>query len=909
MNRRARARERWHVFMARARELLTAKRVASELDEELQFHLDQEIAHNIESGMTADEARRTAMNAFGGVQRYRQETREARGFVSLDLLWRDVRYGARRLITAPMYSLGVITTLAVGVGIATALGTLVYGVMLRPLPYVAPDRLVRISIFTPGFGISTTEHSSGTFVYFAERAKSFAQLGATMENDGIAITDGDAPERVTGALVTPNIFEILNTKPAAGRLLRDDDFRMGGDSPVMISYDLWQRRYGGDFNAVGREIELNRRGRKIVGVLPAGFSYPSHDISIYYPELVDAQRAGLSDRYLTVIGRLAPTAEIEQAQSELNALVSRIGERFPELSPSVVLKAGLSARVQTMRDAVVAPVRPELTLLGVMVGALLLIASANVATLSLLRAQRLRAEVAITRTLGASQSSVLQRFVVEGLLVSLLGCALAVPIAVVAIASKFGLQDFQIPRLQEVVFTPTIGAAMLVTSVVIGVSLGLLSTARASGMSPGGLSQSLRVDARTSRGRAWRRAQESLVGVQISLALALLLAAGLMASSLAKLRAVNIGFDATDGSRLIVQLPFRPYPTLQRTAAFHIALVDALRSIPGVTGVAAGMQFPSTPQMLSVRPRVEVITAAGETRQALTTANVVTADFFRTMGIRLVAGREFQRGDLNSSNPGVVLGASLARELFGSEDPIGKELRLVSSQRYPSFRVVGVSNDVYGDRLTEGALKVLYFPLLGELPPGSTETEQRIPFMPAGMHFVIRSTRPLSELAPEFRRAAASIDPRVPVWGVRTLDSIVADTTSRTRLTMLLLALAAVATLLLGAIGLYSVIAYAVAGRAREFAVRLAIGATPDAITKLVLRDGVRVAAAGIVGGMVMALASTTVLRDLVYGVSATEPMMYAAAALVVLLCALGASYSPARRAGNTSPARVLQGE
>lgn len=905
----ARVRESLIVLVSRTRELLSSKRVANELDEEFQFHLDQEIAHNIKSGLSEHDARRAAMNAFGGVQRYRQETREARGFVSLDALLRDIRLSARRLRTAPTYTIGVITTLALGLGIAAGIGALVYGVMLRPLPYENPDQLIRISIYTPGLGISTTENSAGTFVYFAERAKSFSLLGTTMENEGVAITDGDVPERVTAAMVSPSIFTILDTKPAAGRMLRDDDTRAGFDSPIMISYDLWQRRFGGDANIAGKQVELNRNRRTIIGVLPAGFGYPSREAAIYYADKVEATRADLPNRYLTVIGRLAPNVSIEQAQAELNVLVSRIGERYAELTPAVVRTAGFAARVQTVRDAIVEPVRPELTLLGIMVGALLLIACANVATLSLLRAQRLRAEIAITRALGASEGSIVRRFVVEGVLVSLIGCVIAVPIAMIAIGSRFGLQNFKIPRLYEVAITPSIVITLLAISVVIGAILGFISAARAGGLAIGGVSQSLRVDPRTARSRGWRRAQEGLVSVQISLALALLLAAGLMGSSLVKLRAVNIGFESANASRFIVHLPFQPYPTFQKTAAFDVSLMNTLRAVPGVTAVAAAMQFPSTEQMLYARLRLETTSASGQTIQALATANVVTADYFKVMGTRVVAGREFERGDLNTATPAVVLGKSLARELFGADNPLGKELRLTSSRKYPHYRVVGISEDVYGDRLTDGPLHVLYFPLLGELPAASTETEQRIPFMPGGMNYVVRSTRPLSELAPEFRRAVSSLDPRVPVWGVRTLDSIVADSTSRTRLTMLLLGLAALATLLLGAIGLYSVIAYAVAGRAREFAVRLAIGATPGAITSLVLREGFRVAAIGIAGGIVLALASTTVLRDLLYQISATEPMMYAAAAVVVLTCTVAAAYSPARRAGNTSPARVLQGE
>jgi putative ABC transport system permease protein len=446
--------------------------------------------------------------------------------------------------------------------------------------------------------------------------------------------------------------------------------------------------------------------------------------------------------------------------------------------------------------------------------------------------------------------------------------------------------------------------ALVFTTIVAGAVLGLAAAARASG-SEGNVSVSLRTTTRTTAGRAWRRTQEGLVTLQIALALSLLLAAGLMASSLAKLNRVDLGFEPAGGSKFTLHLPFRPYPTFQRTAAFHLSVLEALRTIPGVTAVGAAMQFPSTPQSLYSHPRLEARNALGEVKQALITANVVSPDYFKTMGIRLISGRTFQAGDLSAPTPGVVLSTALARHLFGSDDPLGREVRI----KLPAYRVVGVSGDVYSDRPIEGALRVLYFPLLNDLSPTSAETEQRIPFMPAGMTFVVKGTQVQTLTAATFRQAVSSIDPRVPLWDIRSLDALVRDSTARTRLTMLLLGIAALATLLLGAIGLYSVIAYAVVGRTREFAVRLAIGAAPREIMQQVLREGAAVAAIGVAVGLALSFAGARILRDLVYEVSPTDPLMYAAAAFVVLLSTAVATYSPARRAGNINPVGALHGE
>jgi putative ABC transport system permease protein len=900
--------EGFHAALARARDLLRRRQLDRELDEEMRFHLDAEIARNVARGLSPDEARRAAVLAFGGVQRFLEDTREARGLAAIDAIARDVRLALRRLRRAPAFTAGTVATLALGVGAASGIGALVYGVLLRPLPYRDPDRLVRLSITTPGLGITSTEQSSGTFVYFAERARSFRTLGAYMENEGVAITDGDAPERATAAIVTPDVLGLLGVTPVAGRLFREEDAGAVSvtASPVLISYDLWQRRFGAHPDVAARTIELNRVPRRIAGVLPRGFDFPSRHTSIYFVDRVEATHAGLGDRYLTVIGRLAAGVTVTQAQEELDQLVAHLPDRYPELTADALRQAGLRSRVETMRSAIVAPVRPELTLLAIMMAVLLLITTANVATLTLLRAERLRGQVAVARALGAHGAAVTQRFVVEGLVLALGGAVVACPIVVLAVSAKFGFTDGQIPRLHDVSLTPALFFAMLGVAVAIGLGLGALSAVRAGG---GVAADSLRGDSRATRGRGWKRTQEGLVVVQIAVALTLLLAAGVAGKSLFRLKRIDLGFTPRHGATFTIVLPFRAYPTYQRTAAFDLSVLEALRRTPGVTAVAAAMQFPSTPQLLYAHPRLEATRESGRSAQALVTANVVSADFFRVLGIPLRAGRTFAPGDLAAPTPGVVLSRSLAHELFDTENPIGREVRIASGSRYPPYRVVGVSGDVYGDRLIDGVLRVIYFPLLGDLPPTSTETEQRIPFMPAGMHLVVRSTLPMAALVPEFRRAVSSVDPRVPLWDPRTLDAIVADTTGRTRLTMLLLAIAAAATLFLGVIGLYSVIAYGVEGRSREFAVRIALGCTPEAVRRLVVLEGLEVAGVGLLMGVLASIAEGRMLRGVLYEVSATDPVAYVAAGLVVLLSTVLATYVPALRAARGDPVRALRAE
>lgn len=890
----------------RIRELFDRRRIARDLDEEFELHLQLEIENNIRRGMTPDEARRAAAIAFGGVQRYREETRDARGIERLESIVRDVRFALRRLRRAPVFSLGVIGTLAIGIGAAGGIGALVYGVMFRPLPYPEPDALIRISISAPGMGVSTNENSSGTYVYFRERMRTLSGITGYFENEGVVLTDRDASERVVGAVVSPTAFAVLGTRPALGRGFT---FEEGIDdtpsmvAPVMISYDLWQRRYGGDSSIVGKFVEISRRKRPVIGVLPQNYDFPSRRAAVYFPGNVEATQAGLGYRYLSVVGRLRAGATVQQAQAEADALIARFHERFPELSAADVQRFGLAAHVQTWRSAIADPVRGELTLLAIMVAVVLLIATTNVATLYLLRAERSRGEVSVSRALGASRGALTQRFVVEGVVVAFAGGLAAIPIVVAAVTTKLGFTPGQVPRLHDVMVTPALIISVIVLSLVVGIVLGMIASLRAGS---GVTTEALRADVRATPSRGWRRAQESLVAFQIAFALTLLLCAGLMASSLARLRRVDIGFNAAGRSTFSLIIPRIAYPSFARTLDFHLRMIGALESVPGVTGAAFGMQFPSTPQLLGSHPRLAP-ERIPEAKPVPIEANIVSANFFRVMQIPIRAGRSFARGDLAAATPAVILGATLARDIFGATDPLGQTVRIAGNTRNPAYRVVGIAGDVYSDRITDGVLPVAYFPLLGDLAVTDSGSFP-LPFWPAGGTYVVKSDLPFASLSPELRRAVSSIDPRVPIWGARTLESVVAESTARARLTMLLLMIAASATLLLGAIGLYSVIAYAVAGQAPEFAIRLALGATPAEIMGLVFRRGVFVASVGVVAGVCIALSASRLLRGILYEVSATDPLTYVAATMVVLIAVVAATYVPARRAGAADPAVVLRG-
>jgi predicted permease len=878
-------------LVRRLRNIFRRRSFERDLDEEMQFHRAMAAEHGFSPA------------AFGSETRYKEEVRDARGMTFIDDIARDVRLAVRRLLRAPSYSVGIAGTLAIALAATAGIGTLVYGVMLKPLPYPDADRLVRIGILTPGMNISTDEQSAGTLAFLRERARSFSELAAYSENQGIAITDADAPERVVGAIVTPNALTLAGATPAAGRLLVDSDANED-PMPVLISHALWQRRFGGDPRVTERTIELNRRPRRILGVLPKEFDLPSRDAAVFYPDLADASPGGdhLGDRNLTVIARLAPGVSAEQAQREVNALLPQLPERYPRITRDAIDRAGLYARVQTFHDALIAPIRTALTLIALMIAALLCIAGANAATLSLVRADRMRDQAAVARALGAGTVALIRPFVIEGLVLGIVAAVAALPVVAFATATKFGLTAAQIPRLDGVTMSGMTVAATLLVGAVVGASLGLLSAFRASS---GATAALLRTAARATGGKGWRRTQQGLVAAQVACAFALLVAASMLTQSLVRLNRIDIGFEPSDRAKFSLVLPFSAYPSYQSAAAFDLAVIDALRNTPGIHAAGAAMQFPATTHLLYVHPRVEARASGGGTRSANVTVNIASAGFFGAMDIPIRAGRTFTAGDLNAPSPAVVLSESLARDLFGDEDPIGREVRY-PSPRYPPYTVVGVSGDVYAERIADGVLRVLYFPLLGDVAANSADTV-RLPFVPAGMHFVVRSNQPLSKLAPVFRSAVAGIDPRVPVWEIRSLDDLASDVTAQHRLTAILFGIGALATLLLGAAGLYSVIAYAAQGRAREFAVRLALGATTNDVMRLVFREGGFVTLTGALLGGVASIAIARALGGILYEVSVANPAHYGIVATAVLACCAAAIYVPAKRASREDPVSVLR--
>ena len=892
--------------ISRVRELFRRRaRYASEQHEEFSFHLEMETAENIRRGMTEADARRAALLRFGGTQRFLEETTDARGVVTLDNLARDARFALRRVRRAPGFATGVIATLGIGIGAAVGIGTIVHGVLLRDLPYDEPDQLVRVGFITDDFGTPGDLHSEVTYFHFATGARSFTELGAYSTNDGFALTDGDAPERVTIASVTPSVLTLLGARPVIGQLFEPGDTSWSnGRSPILISENLWRRRYGADASIIGRSIDLDHGARNVIGVLPRSFGFPSPSVDIYYPAVVPLARPQIAARYFNVIGRLRAGIQPASAEAELRALVPSLSERFPAITRDVLERSRARVSVQPLRAATVASVRPQLVLLGILVALVLLIATTNVVNLFLLRTERASHEIAIAISLGASRLALAQRFAIEGMVLGLASAVVAVPAAGLALLTKFGFSEREIPRLHEVTFTAHTVALVLACAMAIGAAVGLIALTRSSMV---GLFDRLR-SSRSTASRRWRRAQNGLVAFQVAMALVLLVATGLLGRSFLNLHNAKIGFEPANAVTFHVSLPWDGYTTYAANAAFHARVVDRLAGLPGVASVAVAERLPLASRGV---PDLWMQLQAGESegRPALESAtNMASADYFHVMGIPLRAGRSFRPGDLRGI-PAVVVSERLATSLFGTTNVVGRRVvRPAPRAGSPSrtFAIVGVVGDVHWGRIEDGYVPMIYFPLLRD-GDGLPADSSAVPGEPRAAQYVIRGTQlPAPHTIQEIVR---EIDRRVPPSNIRTLGSLVDDATAHVRLTMLLIAIAGVAALLLGMIGVYSVVSYAANARVREFGIRLALGAAPMRVGSTVLGDGFKLVGIGTAVGLAAAVGTTRFLRALLYEVEPTSIAEFGIATGLLVVVTLCATFLPARRAARTHPAVALRGE
>ena len=797
----------------------------------------------------------------------------------------DLRYALRALARTPGFTLAVVLTLALGIGANSAIFSVVYGVLLRPLPYASPERLVVLYGRYPEYGRTST--SLPDYRDWRDRSHSFEQLAARHKGTFVLTGDGE-PERVIADRVTSNFFPTLGVRPAMGRGFLPDEDKVGGDDRVVVlSYGYWQRRFGGDPRIVGRQLQLSGRPWTVVGVVPRGFEY-GRAVDLWAPTRADTAMPRRAE-YLDLVGRLEPGGTVQQANADLAAVVRQLAEQYPESN------GNLRSEVIGLHDDLVSGVRPGLLAFMGAVALVLLIACANVANLLLARAATRDREVAVRVALGAGRGRLIRQLLTESTVLALLGGVAGIAIASWALAAVRTVGVQFLPRQGELGMNATVVAFSFVLALATGLLFGLAPALR---LTSGALHASLREGARGSTSGALARVRSALVLGEVAVALVLLVGAGLLIRSFARLTQVDLGFQPAGVLTYSVTFPSAQFRDAGQLPPLYQAVLERVRALPSVRAVGVSADLPmNEPSDLAFEvegraPRSMRPNAPPEDVQPF----AVTADYFNTLRIPLRRGRLLLPTDGPTAPRVTVINEQMARQAFPGEDPIGKRITLGDAADASSWMtIVGVVGNIAQVGVTAKPYSQLYASIL--------QSPSRI------VYVSLRTDGAPDRLVPAVRRTMREVAPDLVVNDVATLESLVARDIARPRLSVWLLTGFSGIALLLAAVGIYGVMAYTVAQRTREIGVRMALGAGPFSVKRLVVWQGMRPALIGVAVGLAGAFAASRLIASLLYGVSALDPVTFALVPLFLATIALLATYLPARRATRVSPTVALQSE
>ena len=804
----------------------------------------------------------------------------------MDTLFADVRYALRLLRKSPGFTAVAIATLALGIGANTAIFSTVDAVLIRALPYSDPDRIVMIWEDASAIGFPKNTPAPGNYTDWARLNQSFTGVAA-IRGSSMSLTGDGVPEQLLGRAITPNFFDVLGVRPIVGRVFTTDEDRAGAKVAV-ISYGLWQRRYGGGRHVVGRRLRLNDTSYDIVGILPRDFVFRNRDFDYWIPTSFSPQTAALRDsHYLNVVARLAPGVTIDAARDDVARITEAIRRQFPDSSRS------LRSAIVPIKDELLGNTRVELLVLMAAAAAVLLIACANLASLMLSRAVGRRGELAVRAALGATRGRLVRQMLVEATMFSLAGGGLGLVLAPAGVRVMAQLTPIGFAAQPSSIIDVRLLVFALGLSVATGVAFSLLPAIQAAHAS---LRDAVQQGARSTVGGRGRVMRDALVVLQVAAALVLLVGAGLMLRTLANLRAIDLGFRSDHLLTLTTVLPQARYADGAQREAFFERVVAEVRALPGVQSAAyaATLPFASTGMTtwfgIEGRPQKQ-----DESRDALLRAG--TSDYLRTIGARPVEGRIFDERDGTGSPRSIVVNETLARMYWPGSSPLGARIQM-SNSNAPFYTVVGVVKDVRERGYQPGMKPALY--LSYAQAPESWATPETL---------VVRVSRRPEDLTEPVRRIITRVDPDQPVSAVRTMEDVVdLDVADRQQQMVLLGAFAGLA-LLLASIGLYGVLSFAVTQRSRELGLRIALGATAGSVMRMVVARGLSLMAAGLGIGLALAWAATRAMQNILYGVAATDARTFGAVVALLATIALGACYFPARRASRTDPIAVLREE
>ncbi len=818
----------------------------------------------------------------------------------------SMRATARGFSRSPGFLVLTVFTLALGIGATAALFSVVNAVLIRPLPYPEAESIVYVQQTAPGMGMDDAQISDAIYLVYRKENHVLEDLG--LYADGAStLTGGEEPVRIGSADVTPSVFGILRVPPVAGRTLIEDDGKAGAEPVVVLSESLWRNRFGGKRETIGSQIQVDGVSRRVVGVMPKGFRFPDADIDLWIPMVMDPAKLSPGNFNFSGLGRLKPGVSHDRATKELSSLVWLLPEVMgpDSITRPMLEQAKLAVIAKPLRDKIVGEVAGTLWLLLGSVGLILLIACANVANLFLVRAESRQREVAVRTAIGASRWEIVRVFLAESVAFSILGGLVGLALAAAGVRLLLALQPQGIPRLEEIGVDATAVAFTLLISLLSGLFIGAVAALRYG--SPD-LVPALKDGGRGGTvGKARHRARQGLVVTQIALALVLLVGAGLMLRSFWRLISVNPGVDPAGVLTLQLNLPESEYESGSRTALFYTQLLEKVRALPGVAKAGTVSVLPLSGSNSMSSHVVEDHPLPPDSLPSMMGTRFSSPGYFEAMGIPLLEGRTFDRIDPDQPEEGVVVSQAVAQHFWPKGGALGKRL----SQGGPGaetiqwFTIVGVVADVKEQGLHTKPVEAVYYPVRRKNPDTDGE------WLPRNFYVIVKAKPGVDAagLAGPVRQAVWSIDPKLPLAQVRTMEKVVERSMARTSFTMLLLGIGAAVALILGAVGIYGVISYVVSQRTQEIGVRMALGAQRGDVAGMVLKEGLVLAALGIALGLAGALALTRLMKALLFEVSATDPATFAAVPLLLAIVALIASYVPAQRASEVEPLEAIRYE
>ena len=859
---------------------LRGRRREQELEEEIQGHLRMAIQDRVERGETPEQAEAAVRREFGNETLVKEVTREMWGWLWLRQLGQDLKYGLSTMRRSPGFAAVAVLTLALGIGANTAIFSVVNAVLLRPLPYRDPARLV--TVLHDGW----KPVAPANFFDWREQSSSFESVAAA-QLWSLTMTGQGQPEQLELLQTSAEMFRVLGVDAALGRTFASGEDQPGREHVVVLSHGFWLRRFGGAPNVVGQQVALDGEPYTIVGVMPPEFQFApfwATHAEAWVPLNLGQRVNDRRGQSLRVFARLKPGVSLEQAQAEMETINRRLAEQHPRENE------GLTVSVDPLHEKVVGKSRPALLIILGAVGFVLLIACANVANLMLAKSALRQREIAVRIALGAGRWRVARQLLTESLILSLAGGGAGLLLASWSNTALASLGPDTLPRVHTASLDVSVLLFTLGLSLVVGLLFGLAPALRSTKTD---LSESLKSREGLARGRRHERVRQLLVVGEVAVSLVLLVGGGLMMRSFLRLTSVDPGFDPHGVTTATVRLAGPRYATDEQRAAFFQRLTTQLGSLPSVKSASAINHIPLGGDVWTFGFTVEGRPVPPESQRPSAVYRVVRPDYFRTMGAVLLKGRDFTERDDATSTGVVIVNDALARRQWPGEDPLGKRIT-VNSEGTKTREVIGVVRDLKQGEWASEPQPEMYLPHLQAASPRS-------------MTLVLRTTSNELEVGPEIRREVWAIDKDLPISQVTSMDDVVSESVAQQRFNALLIGLFAATALILAAVGVYGVMSHAVAQRTHEIGVRMALGARGRDVLGMIIRQGLVLTLIGLAVGVAGALALMRVMNSLLYGVSATDPLVFGGVVLTLMLSALLACYVPARRATKVDPLIALR--